>query len=268
VLSFWVVNEDWLRGQKASLFPQEEDLWSAAWTGYLFRSRAYPDVFHFLVGDYERAVAALDPNDPSESDEIARTLAQHIGMLYLSGTINLRTPLLEAFFERASGPIRGTLHWACLRAIDDHPEKVSEPHWTRLRELWEERISRPVQADSQKELHWFGWFFSLLPDAAEWGLRHLVTVVRRGIDIGHRDVLARIAAAARTYPAEAFSCVRALADADIDSRDIRSWGNDVEQVLSAAHAAGDATLRAEVEVFVNNLAARGVLTFRHILAES
>jgi hypothetical protein len=266
-LSLWVLDREWLAARRARLFPSDDDLWSAAWAGYIFRSRAYPDVFDALLPEYERAVATLDPADSSEHDELSRRLAQHLAMLYLSGSLPLDAKLLRHFFDRAAGDVRGAFHWSCLRAVADNPDKVSVDHWMRLRSLWDMRLAAPTRTDSQKELHWFGWLLGLLPDSTEWALRQLLDVVRRGIDTGHdRDVLERLAASARAYPADAFACVRALADADTDGRDIRGWDHKVEQVLVAARDAGDPALKGEVELFINRLAARGVLSFRHLLA--
>lgn len=266
-LSLWVLNREWLATHRSTLFPPDADLWAAAWAGYIFRSRAYPDVFDVLLTEYERAVAALALANPSEHDELSRRLAQHCAMLYLSGSLPLDSQLLRDFFHRAAGDVRGAFHWSYLRAIADNADKVLAPHWMRLRSLWDARIEAPRRTDSQKELHWFGWFLNLLPDSTEWALRHLLDIVTRGIDTGHdRDVLTRLATSAHAYPADAFACVRALADADTEGRDIRGWGHDVEQVLVAARDAGDPALTREVELFINRLAARGVLSFRHLLA--
>lgn len=268
LLGLWVLNREWLFARMPALFPADEDLWSAAWAGYVFRSRAYPEVFEALLAEYERGVLLLDPEDTREHDELSRRLAQHLAMLYLPGTLPLDARVLRAFFERAVGDIRGTFHWASLRAVADHPEKVTEAHWMRIRQVWDERIAATRRADSQKELHWFGWLVGLLPQSTEWLLRHLRGLVESGIDVGHNhDALSRLAAAAGSFPHETFACVRALADADTRDRHIRGWGTEVEQVLAAAHAAGDPALTQDVEVFINRLAARGVLQFRHILRQ-
>lgn len=262
----WLIDEEWLTALRPTLFPADAHLWSAAWAGYVLSNRAYPDVFDSLSAEYERAIRMLEPVDQVNPDEPGRRLAMHLGMLYLSGSLALSDPRFVSFFDRAPGSIRGTVHWMGLRAVDKNPDKVSDVHWARLRALWDARIAASIRSDSQKELHWFGWFFSMLPDSSEWALRALLRIVELGIDSGHdRDVMARLAALAPIHPASAFHCVRALAEADPDGHEIRGWGNEVEVVLVAARDFGDPNLKAEVTLFVNRLGSKGVLQFRHLV---
>jgi hypothetical protein len=189
-------------------------------------------------------------------------------MLYLNGSITIADPCLTKLFLRGAGGVRGTVHWRILRTIADHLPDMTELHWARVRELWDVRLAATPQYDAQDELHWYGWLFELLPDSYEWSVRMLRSLLMRGIDTNHDSaVIAKLGRLAPAYPSVALDCLGLMAEADRDDRHVRGWGHDAEQVLVAARDAGDNELRSAVIKFVNQLGARGVLTFRHVLSE-
>ena len=203
------VARSWVRLRLGDIFPsnpEEAYLRDAVWDTYIIFCQPDDVVFALLHDEYRAAVNRLDatapPPDGLHENAHAR-LGQHLVLLVLRGTLDVKDELVRTYFDRASPADRHaalTYVGRLLIGADDiTPDVIA-----RAQQLWEVRRAATTANRDAGELAAFGWWFNSakLPDA--WSMAQLVlsgsvSVAPTRSGAGPRP---RPLSSPRTYPLE------------------------------------------------------------------
>jgi hypothetical protein len=275
----WLVllDSEWAKRNVGTIFPRDEafsDYRTVAWDTYVTFCPAYDNVLPLLRGEYEYAIDHLGDREVPEDTtrNPARELAEHVMALYWRGRADLRREgLVSRFYLYASDAICARAFEFIGRALSEAEETPSEEQMTRLRVLWEERLTAVsgTAREHAEELGAFGWWFGSGRFDPRWALIQLQAVIDA---VGTADPEFRIAEQlARNVVAFPFQTVRALGGllrGDEEGWRILSIRDDARTVLAAALASSDMAARAEALKIVNDLGAEGFHDFRDLLPRS
>lgn len=270
----YLIDRDWATDRVADIFPlgaDEAEYFMAAWSAYVFASRAYDVIFDMLEEQYAAAVERLR----SDAEGIARYdrhLAEHLMVLLWRGRVPLgENGLLDRFFEVANAHLRGyAVSWAGSQMADFYRESIADDIILRLQHFWEYRVGTAEAAGEvepfRDELTSFGsWFTSGLFDDA-WAIALLARTLALAKAVSPwSDVLEHLARLASTYPLASVRCVRYLAEGE------KSWGlfgsEAIHAVLHSALMSDNPEAVEAAKDLIHYFGAKGYFGFRDLLGK-
>jgi hypothetical protein len=174
---YWL-NQTWLQDHIADVFPEGEDLNSAAyfvaaWDSYVVFNRPhYKELFELLSAKYVRAIDNLAKGLVTRTHlEPDRSLAAHVLGNYLYGNFDLNSPegqnsLIVLFFSKAPADARGSAIWILWNTFKSYPEQ-KDRLWPKAREIWKWRVdvasSKNHSTDFDSEMSWFPYLLEFAP---------------------------------------------------------------------------------------------------------
>ena len=131
------LDKEWVVGNINRIFPQQDEYhWQAAFSGYLYNSRIYADIYSLLKehGHYQKAL-----NTDFSDNEIPRGLVEHIctGWIEDSETLNDKTSLIYQLINGDNPNLLSHFVHFFWRQRDSLPEKMKakvRPTWLALYE--------------------------------------------------------------------------------------------------------------------------------------
>lgn len=178
--------------------------------------------------------------------------------------------MLDQAFDRASDQLLGevTSHVG-LRVVNTEGD-LEEAIRQRLQDLWEWRMSSRLVRDApahQQELAGFGWWYGSGRFDASWSLaqlRKILTLTGGRIE-GTHLVIERLAEAPDESLDEALGCLIQLVSASGFDNYVDALEPQIGNVLTAVRERGGTETRAQVTQLINQLVARGYVSFRTYL---
>lgn len=271
-----LLDSKWARDSAARIFPigqGEEALLDAAWNTYVTFCRPYDSVFDILREQYRHAVEQIGGR---RDDTLWRAnpderLAEHLMVFYWRGKLSLGDPLLTAFWEKATDPLRAHALGHVGRALEQTSGEIPAEVFDRLTQLWTVRLARAKQAQSPadfaKEMAAFGWWFVSDKFDAAWAIAQLSESLQfvRQTNHDHLDriVLEHLARTVETYPVESAQCLRIIAEGDREGWNLSAGRDHIRRILEVALQ--NPTSGEEAERIIHYLGSRGFLEFRNLL---
>ncbi len=270
----WLLHLDrgWTASRMGKIFPADEayrDFRQVAWETHVVFCPPYEDTFRILLEEYMHAVGRIDEppkwrhlQDPNER------LAEHVMTLYWQGRIDLNHPLVDRFYEKASGQLRQHSIRFIGRSLMNTEQDIAPSIIARLRTLWEHRLNDAMSHPEQRplsELTGFGWWFACGKFDGEWAIAQLLEVVEStdSIDADHL-VLERLSDQASLRPKQVMRALNTMLSRE-DHLMAIAWREDITAILRGVLSGDDDEAREDGISLVNRLVARGHLEYRHLL---
>ena len=136
------LDKEWVVGNINRIFPQQDEYhWQAAFSGYLYNSRIYVDLYTLLKenGHYQKAL-----NTDFNDSEIPSKLVEHICIGWIEGSeaLNDKTSLIYQLINTDNPNLLSHLVHFFWRQRDSLPEKMKakvRPTWRALYESLSEK---------------------------------------------------------------------------------------------------------------------------------
>lgn len=272
-----VLDPRWAAEHVAAIFPPDEEqrrYWEAAWEAYVLYNQPNRRTWALLRDEYGRALDRLGVPGAGRkhaAEAGARTI-EHLIQLAWAGEIPIGGPgtMLDQAFDRASDQLLGevTSHVG-LRVVNTEGD-LEEAIRQRLQDLWEWRMSSRLVRDApahQQELAGFGWWYGSGRFDASWSLaqlRKILTLTGGRIE-GTHLVIERLAEAPDESLDEALGCLIQLVSASGFDNYVDALEPQIGNVLTAVRERGGTETRAQVTQLINQLVARGYVSFRTYL---
>jgi hypothetical protein len=268
-----VLDREWARSHARAIFPLDREskaFFEAAWNAFVVHCGDYDNLLEILRPQYEQALKQVGSRRDLTDSQLNpdKRLAEHLMDFYWRGKLPPEDPLLVSFWEKAPDSMRShALEFAgrvLTRTKGDIPEEVLE----RLRRLWEVRLAAAKKAqqpsDFEKEMTAFGWWFVSGKFDVDWSLEQLLHSLRlsRRVEPTHM-VLEYLAVTAKLDPRKSIECLRAIADKDWGSRELRASRDHVRSILQTALEAQDC--RREAEKLIHYLGSLGFVEYGDLL---
>lgn len=269
----WLVllDEGWTTEHVHQIFPYREKLskyYNSAWESYIVF--CYPDnkLFSLLRKQYATAVEQLGVAKEEKrliGDPVKR-LAEHLMILYWSGSIDINDPILQKFWSNASKQLKAYALSFVGRNLDKIPDQFLE----RLKTLWESRLATAKEAtayeDYADELAEFGWWFVSGKFDNEWALEQLIEALEISKKIENAySVTEQLNALVDVYPTLVIQCVEKMAKGDQEDRGIYLSLEHIKEILAKCLQNPDLGVRRKAEALVHYLGSCGFLQFRDLI---
>ena len=266
-LTFCYLDRTWAAQQVPRIFPHDNDaLRNAAWEAYLSFGQVYHDPATMLQGEYDRALAELQPTKSREPTPVEFQLAEHLILLYLTGhSAWADDALFTRFFPLAQEGLRE-------HALKFAGEVAGNPHlardWReRYERLWDKRLraARSDPGGHQEEIAQFGWWFSNSAFDPLWALTALGDALHL---VGHVEpdfqVIKRLSELAAREPRLA---IDRLAELTLNAADAAAvwWSSDLRPALTGVLQSTDVDAQTAARQLIHRLAARGHLEYSDLL---
>jgi hypothetical protein len=267
------LDRKWADENTARILPRNElHLWHAAWDTYVCRCSPYDEVFDWLKEEYTFAIEQVGTHKNERANPQAPdvSLARHLMVFYARGKLDGQGALLDAFYRRADGKLRGQalnyVGWDLRSVKDPLPGEVAQ----RLRALLEARVeaAKHETAGAAEELRQYGWWFACGKFDDEWSLRQLLEVLRIAgwVEPDHL-VVERLAGMSRTRPLLSVEALTLVVEGDKRGWGVVGWRDKAKDIIRAARRSGDAEARKRAEELANLLDSRGNFDFGEVLKE-
>jgi len=266
-----LIDSDWARKNAMRVFPLEEKsriYFVAAWNAYIGFCRAYDNILELLREQYSLAVELIGTvqEEARWTADPDQRLSEHLMIYYWRGKIGLTDSLLTKFWEKASDGLKShaiEFIGRSLKKTDDPiPEKILE----RLRNLWEERITKAKENSDnhKKEISAFGWWFVSGKFDPKWSISQLVEVLRLFSVIRPvYMVLDHLAKIVEEYPKESLECLGRIIEVEQGIMDIHAKIDSVQHILKIALQLEN--IREEAKRIIHILGSYGLIEFRELL---
>jgi len=267
---FWL-DQEWTASNVNLILPRENaGIWAAAWDAYLtFCSALYVELLGLLRPSYEQALDRLgvERQEKTRISDPDERLGHHLVLFYREGALEEKDPLFTTFFEKADSSLRYSVMSDAVRQVQDIAEAKRDDVFSRLRKLWEWRLSAAVEedADEHHELSSFAWWFLKDELAPQWRLEQLLQTQRHDIklDLDGR-VLEKLASLSEKHLLEVLRCLEAI----VRNPNNEHWGiydDHVKEILRRGLASDSEELRQKSEDLVHYIGSQGFLSFRELL---
>lgn len=210
------LDKEWCSKRLPEIFPSDktfQDLRDATWEAYVVYCNPYESVFEVLHDEYLAAINRLG-EAPSKwrylGADPKERLAEHLMTLYWHGKLDMGSPILARFFEKAPSAVRGHSLSFIGRSLLSMKEDIPATVLGRLKRLWEWRLDMATSAasSSKEELTSFGWWFASGKFDSNWGLKQLVLVLQSaGHTEGGHQVIDRLKDLAPQSPELTMDCL-------------------------------------------------------------
>jgi hypothetical protein len=259
------------------IFPSDkalQDLHDATWEAYVVYCHPYESVFEVLHDEYLAAVNRLG-EAPSKwrylGADPKERLAEHLMALYWHGKLDIGSPILARFFEKAPGAVRGHGLSFIGRSLLSMKEEIPATALERLKRLWEWRLDTATSAASSnnEELPFFGWWFASGKFDSNWGLKQLFLVFQNA---GHTEadhqVINRLRDLTPQFPELTMDCLTLMCGSNDASLIFLAWRGQVHEILDAAIRSGNQRAHEKAVTLINRLTALGHTELRTLLGKN
>jgi len=216
------LDKKWVIDNLSEIMPRDENLAEyrrVAWETYIDFNNPYNEVLDILHGEFLISIEELGKHPKLKSHQPVSPddrLAQHLGIYYWRGKLDIGSDLIVAFYNKASDEIAARAMEALGRGLAE-VASLEEDIKNRLKDLWIKRFENAKQDPSshKKELREFGtWFISKKYDGS-WSLAQLKEVLEITGDIeSDHQVSERLVELSSHYPEEVIDCIRLMIDGD------------------------------------------------------
>jgi SOS-response transcriptional repressor LexA len=267
----WLYSHDheWVMKMAPRIFPDDhEELWYAAWEGYLFTF--FGDVYRRFRSLYEKAIEKITvpkPNRRYHVDPVER-LGEHVMIGLAHGYDEADViPLYEKFFAKANPKQRGDAisfagrHWIVR---DQIPEGERLTSMKPLEKFWEWRLKN---SNSPEELREFGWWVKQGVFDDPWMLDRLIQTLEKteGDVDGEFKVMQALAELADKYPLACAKVISLVTRSRVREKVIFHTNEDeIGQALKKIYASKNKTAIELADGIVDHLTKLGLERFRYI----
>ncbi|MGA2608706.1 MAG: hypothetical protein ABSH01_14775 [Terriglobia bacterium] len=267
------LDRKWTEENTARILPRNElQFWHAAWDTYVCYCAPYDDVFEWLKEEYAFAVQRIGTHkhewgNPEAPDH---SLAQHLMTYYWRGKLDDQGALLDAFYHRADGKLRGQalnfVGWSLRNTKEPIPGEIAQ----RLKTLLERRVgaTRERPEGGAEELREYGWWFASGKLDDEWAVNRLLDVLRlvKWVEPDHM-VVERLTDLSRAMPLQCIQALTMMVEGDAKGWGVLRWRDKAKDIIRAARRSGNPESRRMAEDLVNLLGSRGHFDFGELLKE-
>ncbi len=265
-----LIDPVWTKGELTNIFPRLDSFLPfrrSAWGAYVVFCQPYKDMVSLLESEYGWAIGQIGTWDADRAAtfDVDERLAEHLMVSVWNGVLDNVSPLLTAFFTKASQELRAyaiDFIGRNLKRSKTEPEVLR-----RLKLFWQWRISEISLHDSgiSKEASEFSsWITSGVFDD-NWVVEQLRYVLRvRSCPSRESDLLERLKQLLPIDPETVLSYVStAIYSEDIPWR-IHSMRDGLRDIFLVALKSESAQAREQVHEMVNRLGEIGFLEFRDL----
>jgi hypothetical protein len=268
-----LLGRKWTEENTARILPRNKiQFWHAAWDTYVCYCAPYDDVLDWLEEEYEFAVEQIGTHNHEWGNAEAPdySLARHLMTFYWRGKVEDQGRLLDTFYNRAHGKLRGqTLNfvgWSLRNTKEPIPGEVAQ----RLKTLLERRVdaARQHPEGAAEELREYGWWFASGKFDDDWSLHQLLEVLRLvgWVEPDHL-VVERLAEMSGTKPLQCIEALKMIVEGDKRGWGVLGWRDKAKEIVRAARKSGNREARETGEDLVNLLGSRGHFEFGELLKE-
>lgn len=272
-----VLDPRWAEEHVAAILPPEEEqhrFWETAWDVYVLYNQPNRRTWALLRDEYGRALDRLGTpaagrKHPGEAD--ARTI-EHLVELAWTGEIPIGEPgtVLDRAFARASDQLLGVVTSHVGLRVVNTKGGLQDAIRQQLQNLWQWRMTSALECDAaahQQELAAFGWWYGSGHFDTAWALAQLgkVLALTGGRIEGAHLVLERLAETPAEALGQALDCLNQLVNSSRFDDYLGTWDPQIGNVLAAVGERGDFETRAQARRLINQLVARGYVSFRTYL---
>jgi hypothetical protein len=263
----------WTEERTARILPRNElQFWHAAWDTYVCHCAPYDYVFDWLKEEYAFAVELIGTHkhewgNPEAPD---RSLAQHLVTYYWRGKLDDQGALLDAFYQRADGKLRGQalnfVGWSLRNSEGPIPGEIRQ----RLKTLLERRVgaARERPEGGAEELREYGWWFASGKFDDEWAIDQLLEVLRIARWVAPDfSVVERLADLSKAMPVKCIQALTMVVEGDPKGAGVFGWRDKAKDIIRAARRSDDGGSCRMAEDLVNFLGSRGHFDFGELLKE-
>ncbi len=267
----WLYSHDreWVEKITPLIFPDDnEELWYAAWEGYLFTF--FGDVYRAFRGLYDKAIEKIATPKPTRRyfiDPVER-LGEHVMVGLAHGYDDAGVaPLYEKFFAKANPKQRGDAisfagrHWIVR---DQIPEGERLTSTKPLEKFWEWRLKN---SNSPEELREFGWWVKPGAFDDRWMLENLIWTLEKteGDVDGEFKVIQALAELADKHPLACAKVISLVTRSRVREKVIFHTNEDeIGQALKKIYASKNKDALELADGIVDHLTKLGFERFRYI----
>jgi hypothetical protein len=266
----------WLESNLHRIFPEEEDLFRAAWESYVVFCQPHLKLLETLRWAYELAVENLGKIKPwmKNPDSPDDRLGDHLIHYYWWGTLDLKDALFERFLANAPLAARTHVMWYIAHSARGWDDNVPPEVLARLERFFESRLDlaekleaeKKLTADVQRELASFGFWLECSKFPEDWRVKMLVRVVQLTKSIEpSMTVLQRLPAFSEKYPAECVKVIGNLAEGQNEDWLFVGVESEASLVFKNALKSSMPAIAQEARRVIEQLIARGHSGFRYLL---
>lgn len=280
----WIhlLGSEWANSQVEAIFPrasEQEPWWTAAWVGYVIRSRPFDNILPVLRPVYEHAVNRMNPGEKlsSSEDEACIRLGEHLVTYAWRGVISLNPveSLLDQYWAKADAKLRRRVLTYVGRSLRDWPPAHLDPSMPpvieRLKLLWAFVVSRVGEAendDQGSELSAFTWWFASGQFDDDWAFDQLDLVLQKASLLnGAHLVVERLVQTVDREPLRSVRALDKLVQSDRDGWRIIAWKDSTRKILEKALESKDTETRRACVALANRLVSKGYLEFRDLAGD-
>jgi hypothetical protein len=262
------LDRDWATAHAASIFPAEDSaVREAAWGSYVLYTPPYNNVLAVLRPAYLRS-AELAGSDGRRFDWMnagpAAKLGEHLATFYWRGVITLDDDLLTTYWRNATVTARAHTIDFLGRSAHEAAALTGDVQ-DRLLAFWAWATQQTPPGERAGELAGFVWWSAADGLPVEWRLRQMTELLQAGVRPQAEFLIAdMLSSHAEQHPLAAAQILRLWLEGG-EPWTVDSHREQIEQVLRAAHRAGDPDARRVAEETANWLGAKGFRQFRAVV---
>lgn len=268
-----LLDRKWSKENTARMLPRNNlQFWHATWDTYVCFCAPYDDVFDWLRDEYAFAVEQIGTHKHEWGNAEAPdySLARHLMTFYWRGKFEVQGGLLDAFYNRADGKLRGQTLSFVGRSLHNDKEPIPGEIAQRLKTLLERRVdaARQQPEGAPEELREYGWWFVCGKFDDEWAIDQLLDVLRIAKCVAPDfSVVERLADLSKAMPVKCIRALTMIAEGDPKGTGVFGWRDKAKDIIRAARRSDDGESRRMAEDLVNFLGSRGHFDFGELLKE-
>jgi len=201
-----------------------------------------------------------------------QSLVEHLMAYYWREHLELDGDdrILEDFYRRAPGGLRGHALWFIGRSAAGWNEEVPPRVMERLRILVDRRVAAAEHSDQpatfERELSHFGWWFTSKKFEDRWSVETLLRVLRITKKAQDEiDLMKRLAELSPEYPIECVECLGLLIEGDRERWILVGTEADALSLVKAALESQRPEPVHAAQRLAQHLIAKGHYSFRTLL---
>lgn len=265
------LDSEWTRDNLLKIFPKEKIVYcDVAWKAYIEFNNPYNEVLDIIESEMDFYIEKIgkDIKFKSHSPVSAEDrLAQHLMAYYWNGKLNLKSKLIENFYEHANDECAAKAMASLGRGLKD-TSKPSSAILDRLTILWIKRLANAKKdpVSHQKELAEFSWWFISKKYDDKWSIIQLETILRLGVDIEAEHMVSeRLAEVSAKFPLQTIKCIQLIIENDKKGWFIISSRDEIKKIVENGLFSQSSKANKESTKLLNRLISLGHMDFRDLL---
>jgi hypothetical protein len=270
------MDKDWLLENRDTIFPDDPELFSAAWSTYLLYGRCYRTVFDVLESIYERAIMSEEVTQCEKGDQNSKVrdanmrLCSHLVLFYAWEQIDLNEDgMLCRFMRQAASEYKTEVLNFMGRVLSEEQNLPKEvvSRFIEFNEWWQQELANEYLQGWKA----FGeWFMSPYLDRV-WKIETLVLASEHTAFSYRSDKI--LQALATDYFEEYPEQVIAVTENYIGHQLKRAqrWALDsrdaLPEILRLGHHHTDEGVRGKTNELLGRLVSEGFMKYREIAEE-